>query len=203
MGTFLNGIKTKFSKIDELKHRIHQSDFDYIELTEHAASEELSLNIRTSKLITYSTPIEYATKYFSVTEKRFYNTFFYHLFWTTFDEDDEIFIDINKYSQNDFNDDLGWLKIDKEAYWKAFEVHTLKNIISDFNNVDFKLIQKGYEKARLKFEQEFIGQSDFNSERYQQETKEIFIAFITITSEMIELYKSCVKENKDLILEFM
>ena len=95
MGTFLNGIKTKFSKIDELKHRIHQSDFDYIELTEHSASEECSLSIRTSKLITYSTPIEYATKYLSVTEKRFYNTFFYHLFWTTFDEDDEIFIDIN------------------------------------------------------------------------------------------------------------
>jgi len=199
MGTYWTGIKTKFSEIDYLKNRIEQLDFDYIEVIEHTASQEIDFSIKTTQLVKYSTPIEYGIKYLPEKEKKFYSTFFFNTFWTTFDDEDEFYIDTKKYP----NDDLGWLKLDSDAYWKAFNYKTLELIVNDYEKINFNLIRKMYELNRLESRKQFESNYDFNPSEYKKDTEKTFKDFITLTKNIIEVYKNCITEKKDLIIEFI
>lgn len=201
MGTYWNGIKTRFSEINHLENRINQLDFDYLEIDEHPASQRLDFSVRNSHLIKCSTAIECATEYLSIPEKKFYNTFFFHTTWTTYTEEDEKFIDMNKYTNNQSNDELGWLKLDPYLYWKAFSSLTLERIVSDFRKVNFNLIKEKYELGRAKFKKELETYTDFNSSEYQKETADIFSDFMILTNNIVDIYASCVIEKKDLIIE--
>ena len=170
MGTYWTGIKTKFSEIDYLKNRIEQLDFDYIEVIEHPASQRIDFTIKTTKFIKYSTPIEYGIKFLSEKEKKFYGTFFFNIFWQTFDDEDEFYIDTKKYP----NDDLGWLKLDSSAYWRAFNYKTLELIVNDYEKINFNLIRKMYELNRLESKKQFEVYSDFNPSNYQKDIEETF-----------------------------
>ncbi|WP_075344606.1 hypothetical protein [Tenacibaculum agarivorans] len=203
MGTYWSGIKTLFSEIDYLKNRIKELDFDYIEVIEHPASQAIDFTIKTTQLIKYSTPIAYGIKHLSEKEKKFYGTFFFHMFWTTQDDEHESYINTKKYTSNTSNDDLGWLKLDPEAYWKAFNYKTLELIVSDYEKINFNVIKKMYKLERSESKKQFEGNPNFNSSEYQKETEETFKDFITLSKNIVEIYKNCITEKKDLIIEFI
>jgi len=201
MGVFWNGLKTDFAEIDHLKTRINEIDF-WCELNGHSSSSEIDFTIKSTKLIRYTEPIEYGTNYLSVEEKKFYNTFFFHTNWTTFGEEDEIFIDRIKYTVSPSNDDLGWLKLDPTFYWKALNTKTLSRIINDFKKVNFALIQEKYELERAESIKQFSSYPDFDYSKYRIEAKETFANFVILTKQIIEIYKDCVLEEKDLMIFF-
>ncbi|WP_459209705.1 hypothetical protein [Aquimarina rhabdastrellae] len=203
MGTYWNGIKTKFSEIDCLKTKINELDFDYLELSEHPASQELNFSIKTTQLIKLSTPVDYATKHLSPDKRKLYNTFFYHTIWTTYDDQDELFIDKTKYTKNLSNDDLGWLTLDTDLYWKAFNTASLELIVKDYDYIAFDVLKELYELERSAFKKQLESYPDFNPHEYNLETKEIFSNFVTLTKDIIAIYKNCVAEKKDLIIEFI
>lgn len=203
MGTHWSGIKTKFSEIDYLRNRIKERDFDYIEVMEHPASQEVDFTIKSTQLVKYSSPIEFGIKYLTENEKIFYGTFFFHTFWTTFDYEDEFYIDSKKYTSSFANDDLGWLKLDPHAYWKAFCCKTLERIVNDYREVNFNLIKEAYNLERLESKKEFDEYPDFNYPEYQKDSKETFENFVKLTKNVVEVYKNCVLEKKDLIIDYV
>lgn len=197
MGLFWQGYKTKFDKIAHLESRIDEWDF-WEELMEYC--DELDADIHSKFFIQYAGPIEYGTKFMSVNEKEFYNTFFYYTIWMTYDDDDENFIDKTRYTHNANDDDLGWKKYNDEFYWKAFNTTTLSRIIDDFEKLDFKLLKEKYELSIIDYQKELSSLPDFDQAEYRIWTEEVFINFVNLTTRIINHYKECLSENKDLII---
>lgn len=201
MGVYWNGIKTQFSEIDHLRHRLKEPDFDYSEVLEHPASTEIDFTIKTPQLVRYSAPIEYGIKYLPDAERMFYSTFFFHTFWTTFDDEDQAYIDLNRYTNSFSNDDLGWLELNSNLYWKSFNYETLQRIVDNYEKVDFSLIREIYELERTESQKQLESHADFCPSGYQQEINETFENFMELTRKIIELYKSCTLQKKDIIVE--
>ena len=151
MGLYWNGLKTNFNEIGNLKDRYNEPDFDWLEVIEHPSSEKVGFSIKVNRLIHYTEPIENGTKFFTPKEKEFYNTFFFHTIWTTFDEQDALFIDLKKYTNSFSNDDLGWKELDSDIYWKAFSQKTLNQIVLDFEKLDFNLLRNKYVRRYKSF----------------------------------------------------
>lgn len=199
MGMYWQGYKTEFEKIDYLNTRISEVDF-WSELLVHC--EKIDINIKSNDLVENTTPIEYGTKFMLANEKWFYNTFFYFTNWLTFDKEDERFIDKTKYTTNSNCDDLDWLRFDEELYFRAFNTKTLKQIIEDFEKVDFDFIQEKFFLERIESQKEFSIYQGFNISSYQKESKKTFSNFIELTNLIISIYSNCVSEKKDLIICF-
>jgi len=200
MGMYWNGYKTEFEKIDFLKSRIDEVD-SWSELLKYCEAFDTNDKYKSTYITQNTTPIEYGTRYMSEKEKMFYNTFFYFTIWETYDEEDEKFIDKTKYTSNLSCDDLGWLKYDKEYYRKAFNTKTLKRIIKDYEKVDFNLLQEKFNLARLDSQKMFSTEPSFSLSKYRKEIDETFRNFKELTNHTISIYKNCVSDNKDLIID--
>ena len=198
MGLYWKGYKTRFEEIAFLETRIQEIDF-WDNLLKYC--DEIDVHFKDTYIIQNTTPIEYGTKYMSVNQKWFYNTFFYYTIWLTFTEEDEKFINKKKYALNTYCDDLGWLQFDSVLYLKSFSTKTLKMIVKDFVEVDFNLIREKFTLSRLESQKVFSVDEQFNLLNYQKETEETFINFVNLTNQVIIIYQECVEENKDLIIE--
>ncbi len=197
MGMYWQGYKTQFDKIDF--QAIENSKYEFwSELKNHC--DKIDFQIKSTYLTENTIPIEYGTRIMQEVEREFYNTFFYFTVWMTYDKEDEKFINKVKYTINSTCDDLGWLKLKDKIYFRSFNSKTLEGIVEDYKKVDFSFIQERFNLERMRNQKTFSIDKKFDPSKYQNETEEVFLNFKNLTDQMINIYKNCVSENKDLII---
>ena len=180
MGIYLHAYETNFNILSSRQGEENLWDFII------RNSSKTLISLKSNRLIDIFWCLELASKY--IEDKTLYFTFFDSIHWTTYDSEDEIFIDKIKYSDF-YDDDLGLLKNNRGLYWKSFNYKTLTKILNDFKLIDFNLIQRAFELYFIKNKEEEI-------------IKDAVIKLKNYSREIIEMYQKCILNKKDLIITY-